>query len=97
MQRWECKAPCTHFTEAVWSELAEGPHPASAPGCQQGSEWSTGGQPPESWLPPMAGALGFRTWGESPELCNEPMALFRELSVLSKHRLSRGEEMAWQC
>lgn len=86
---------CSPLTEAMWSGLAEGPHPSSATGCQQGSEWNTGGQPPESWLPPMAGALEFRTWGQSPELCSEPRALFRELEALSKHRLSREEEMAW--
>lgn len=40
MQRWECKAPCSALTEAMWSGMAEGPHPASVPGCQQGSEWN---------------------------------------------------------
>lgn len=76
-------SPRSPLHEAMWSGLAEGPHPSSMPGCQQGSERSTGEQYPESWLPPMAGALGFRTWGNSPELCSLPRTLFRELGALS--------------
>lgn len=75
-----------------WQRILTQPQPQDVSRAQ-----SAGGQPPESWLLPMAGALGFRTWGESPELYNEPMVLFRELRALSKHRLSGGEEMAWQC
>lgn len=50
--------------------------------------------PRELAAPPMAGTLGFRTWGESPELYNEPRALFRELGALNKQRFSRREEKA---
>lgn len=89
MQRWECKPlppPRSPLTEAMWSGLAEGPHPSSVPGCQQDSEKSTGEQPPESWLPPMAGALGSVQGIGSPEQAQALQRRGDGMTVLTNRR-----------